>query len=116
MDSLVLHVKKCMQQYKIVKPVQLDILATKRRTASTRRFSLTNLEDFLWLQVCDCLTVQDAYRLQRVSRHAARVHHRYNIVCRRERRTRHREQPSSAVRHEYGEVASTSGSRMAAEM
>jgi len=84
MDSLVLHVKKCMQQYKIVKPVQLDILATKRRTAFTRRFSLTDLEDFLWLQVCDSLTVQDAYRLQRVSRHAARVHHRYNIVCRRE--------------------------------
>ena len=45
---------------------------------------LTSLEDFLWLEVCSYITVQDAYRLLKVCRHAARVHHRYNIVRRRE--------------------------------
>ena len=47
-------------------------------------FSLSNLEDFLWLHVCSYITVQDTHRLRQVCRHAARVHYKYNIVRRRE--------------------------------
>ena len=45
---------------------------------------LLDLEDFLWLHMCSYIAIQDVHRLRQVCVRAARVHYKYNIVCRRE--------------------------------